>query len=245
MTERTITIPAGYKAILVPDEFDAPHPDFDECVRQANLATGIDTMPSSWLNIFIREVNRWCYQAYGNVFTQDKWYVYKEGEKGYFIDNDDEASKLLQMGWTIERIPETNPTLGRMFDKWANGNETLTAKEGFIGALAIFAATGKLHNGANLDVIRRSHNFTIDNEGKILGLTSGDFVFEDTGIKLDSETIQAMKDDDALAEFFAKQIRDYPGDDDTDDRFFTVAIQHAGAAPDVRSFIQHMIDKHS
>lgn len=245
MTERTITIPAGYKAILVPDEFDAPHPDFDECVRQANLATGIDTMPTSWLNIFIREVNRWCFQAYGNVFTQDKWFAHKHDAIGHFVNDDVEANRLVEEGWTLERVPETNPTLGRMFDKWSNGNAELTAKEGFIGALAIFAATGKLHNGANLDVIRRSHDFTIDNEGKILGLTSGDMVFEDTGIKLDTETVQAMKDDDALAEFFAKQIRDYSGDEETDDRFFTVAIQHAGSAPDIKTFIQNMIEKQS
>lgn len=53
--------PPGYKLVLVP-EGDAPdEPDWDECVRQAEVAIGIK-VDRSTLSILVREVRRWLAQ---------------------------------------------------------------------------------------------------------------------------------------------------------------------------------------
>jgi hypothetical protein len=47
--------------VLVPNEPATPRPDYDECARQADVATGLPSLyRNPWLNIFIREINRWC-----------------------------------------------------------------------------------------------------------------------------------------------------------------------------------------
>jgi hypothetical protein len=68
MTKRTVEIPDGYNVVFVPIGAVPPKPDYDECRRQADLATGIEgpAENNAWLNIFCREINRWCAQAYGN-----------------------------------------------------------------------------------------------------------------------------------------------------------------------------------
>jgi hypothetical protein len=50
--------PDGYKLVMV--EIDAPRnePDWDECIRQAELSTGIKVERNT-LSIIIREVRRW------------------------------------------------------------------------------------------------------------------------------------------------------------------------------------------
>lgn len=47
--------------VLVP-YWPAPKtPDYAECARQADVATGLPSLyRNPWLNIFIREINRWC-----------------------------------------------------------------------------------------------------------------------------------------------------------------------------------------
>ena len=51
--------PDGY--VIVPNDRAAPTPDYAECARQADVATGLPTQyPGAWLSIFIREINRWC-----------------------------------------------------------------------------------------------------------------------------------------------------------------------------------------
>jgi hypothetical protein len=57
---RTIELPEGYQAVLVPEGVAPPEPDYDACARQADLATGAQCKDRNWLNIFIREINRWC-----------------------------------------------------------------------------------------------------------------------------------------------------------------------------------------
>lgn len=53
------SVPDGY--CLVPLDPAAPSPDYAECSRQASVATGLPTLYGNpWLNIFIREINRWC-----------------------------------------------------------------------------------------------------------------------------------------------------------------------------------------
>jgi len=47
--------------VLVPNEPATPTPDYEECARQADVATGLPSLyRNPWLNIFIREINRWC-----------------------------------------------------------------------------------------------------------------------------------------------------------------------------------------
>lgn len=113
-----ITVPDGYKAILVPDEFNAPTPDYDECKRQADLATGLPPVSNPWINIFIREINRWCYQAYGNVFKDPDGQV-----------ND-------------------NPTLKQLFTQWCGDRaaDAISAKEAFMGACTLLNIP-KMMNG--------------------------------------------------------------------------------------------------
>lgn len=51
--------PTGY--VVVPMGESTPRPDYDECARQATVATGMPSLRGNpWLNIFIREINRWC-----------------------------------------------------------------------------------------------------------------------------------------------------------------------------------------
>ena len=59
---RTLDIPEGYKVILVLNEYAPPTPDYNECYRNADLATGVTHRCKSWVSVFIREINRWCYQ---------------------------------------------------------------------------------------------------------------------------------------------------------------------------------------
>lgn len=59
-----IEIPEGYKAVLVRNEFAPPTPDYDECKRQAEVVTGMPCPNAGWLSIFIREINRWCFQRH-------------------------------------------------------------------------------------------------------------------------------------------------------------------------------------
>jgi Domain of unknown function (DUF4406) len=53
----------GHKYILVRDGAAPQKPNYDECIRQANTATGIKQPSDAWMNVFIREINRWCYQC--------------------------------------------------------------------------------------------------------------------------------------------------------------------------------------
>lgn len=56
-----ITVPAGYKVVLVPDTSPEIAPDYAECARQATATTGMQNIYGSpWLSIFCREINRWC-----------------------------------------------------------------------------------------------------------------------------------------------------------------------------------------
>lgn len=61
--ERTLKVPQGYRAILVPAGVVADKPDYDACAEAATKATGMPSLRNdTWLSIFIREINTWCYQ---------------------------------------------------------------------------------------------------------------------------------------------------------------------------------------
>jgi hypothetical protein len=243
MSEQTITIPKGYRAVLVPDDFQAPHPDYEECSRQAKLATGLEGPSDPWLNIYNREINRWCAQIYGKHFPT-AYIASKPGMDDIQVSAEGQLDGMKENGWTLTALVEPNPKLGKLFGVLANGQDaSISGLEGFILACSFMAFSGVLQNGADIGVIHRSHDFTIDQEGMILGLTAGDMGFEPTGIKMDPETTQSMKDDDALAEFFARQTRTYSDAEGTTDIFYSVAITYANHAPDLRTFIQKMIEK--
>lgn len=50
--------PAGYRLVMVPDAAPGDEPDWDECIRQAEVATGIKVERHT-ISIVIREVRRW------------------------------------------------------------------------------------------------------------------------------------------------------------------------------------------
>jgi hypothetical protein len=54
-----IALPDGYAAVLIADPA-RPTPDYDECARQADLATDVRGPDQGWLSVFVREINRWC-----------------------------------------------------------------------------------------------------------------------------------------------------------------------------------------
>lgn len=51
-------VPAGYRLVMVPDAAPSDEPDWDECIRQAEAATGIKVERHT-ISIVIREVRRW------------------------------------------------------------------------------------------------------------------------------------------------------------------------------------------
>lgn len=51
-------VPPGYHLVMVPDLQPADEPDWDECIRQAEVATGLKVERHT-LSIVIREVRRW------------------------------------------------------------------------------------------------------------------------------------------------------------------------------------------
>ncbi|WP_198368416.1 hypothetical protein [Burkholderia ubonensis] len=54
--------------VLIPMDRAAPTPDYDECARQATLASGLPSLRHApWMSTFIREINRWCQHRYANV----------------------------------------------------------------------------------------------------------------------------------------------------------------------------------
>ncbi|ABO60371.1 hypothetical protein LA345_36470 (plasmid) [Burkholderia vietnamiensis] len=60
--------PAPDGWVLVPKDRAAPTPDYDECARQATLASGLPSLRHApWMSTFIREINRWCQHRYSNT----------------------------------------------------------------------------------------------------------------------------------------------------------------------------------
>ncbi|CAJ6623501.1 Uncharacterised protein [Burkholderia pseudomallei] len=60
--------PAPDGWVLVPKDRAAPTPDYDECARQATLASGLPSLRyAPWMSTFIREINRWCQHRYSDV----------------------------------------------------------------------------------------------------------------------------------------------------------------------------------
>ncbi len=51
-------VPEGYKLVMVPNESPTNEPDWDECIRQAEISTGLKVERHT-LSIVIREVRRW------------------------------------------------------------------------------------------------------------------------------------------------------------------------------------------
>ena len=51
-------VPEGYKFVLVPNESPTDEPNWDECIRQAEVSTGLKVERHT-LSIVIREVRRW------------------------------------------------------------------------------------------------------------------------------------------------------------------------------------------
>lgn len=51
-------VPAGFKLVMVPDDVAPDEPDWDECKRQAEVATGLKVEPHSF-SILKREIRRW------------------------------------------------------------------------------------------------------------------------------------------------------------------------------------------
>jgi hypothetical protein len=51
-------VPEGYKLVMVPNESPTDEPDWDECIRQAEVSTGLKVERNT-LSIVIREVRRW------------------------------------------------------------------------------------------------------------------------------------------------------------------------------------------
>ncbi|HEP6431534.1 TPA: hypothetical protein VDB83_005866 [Burkholderia cenocepacia] len=65
---RTAVDPAPDGWVLVPNDRAAPTPDYDECARQATLASGLPSLRHApWMSTFIREINRWCQHRYSDV----------------------------------------------------------------------------------------------------------------------------------------------------------------------------------
>ncbi len=51
-------VPEGYKLVMVPNESPTDEPDWEECIRQAEVSTGLKVERHT-LSIVIREVRRW------------------------------------------------------------------------------------------------------------------------------------------------------------------------------------------
>lgn len=51
-------VPAGYRLVMVPDAAPGDEPDWDECIRQSEVATGLKVERHT-ISIVIREVRRW------------------------------------------------------------------------------------------------------------------------------------------------------------------------------------------
>lgn len=55
---RAIDVPDGYKLVMVPDESAPDEPDWEECIRQAEVSTGL-TVERNTFSIVKREIRRW------------------------------------------------------------------------------------------------------------------------------------------------------------------------------------------
>jgi len=50
-----------------------------------------------------------------------------------------------------------------------------------------------IHLSPDIDIIKSAYNFTIDNDGMVVGLVAGNHCYEDTGIQLDEWTTKVWQ----------------------------------------------------
>ena len=99
-TVRPTKPPHGW--VLIPNEPATPTPDYAECARQATLATGSPSQyPSGWLNIFIREINRWCQQT-----RQESVAVAAQGHPGIRWHQPAIVQPAAQVAWWIQKAEQ-------------------------------------------------------------------------------------------------------------------------------------------
>ncbi|WP_241025649.1 hypothetical protein [Burkholderia sp. Tr-20390] len=92
--------PTAVGWVMVPMDRAAPVPDYDECARQATLASGLPSLRNApWMSTFIREINRWCQHRYANYITgksgliggwrQDGAHLYRTDGDGHTARRDE------------------------------------------------------------------------------------------------------------------------------------------------------------
>ncbi len=80
------TVPAGYRLVMVPDAAPGDEPDWDECIRQAEVATGIKVERHT-ISIVIREVRRWL--------------AHRQSDKAAL-----QQAEAVLPGWTFKRLSD-------------------------------------------------------------------------------------------------------------------------------------------
>ena len=97
-------VPVGYKAVLVPDEAAPAEPDWEECIRQAEVSTGLKVERHTF-SIIKREIRRWIAHAASPAPSVGEPVTYREIQDSTLPGRKLRIAPSVSTEITIPRIP--------------------------------------------------------------------------------------------------------------------------------------------
>lgn len=87
-------VPAGYRLVMLPDAAPGDEPDWDECIRQSEAATGLKVERHT-ISIVIREVRRWLAHRQADKAAPQQ----AEAVQGWKLVPVEPTGEMIHQGW--------------------------------------------------------------------------------------------------------------------------------------------------